>query len=426
MNNPPKKSQSFVSQDSKISNFTKIPSLGTIASALIIGFLVFAFFTGILHQFYASFLFLFYSVTNKMWISVMLLGILQTLLMIPFRVIRIVKSNNIQEIQQNIDKLKKEEQQTFVLRKRFRQGNTTFLFYSVDFVMQIVSYISLGRLFLTDFYNTNINPEHLYSWIKYPTYPIQDTWFKIPYPDVTKTIDLGCKVLLPVWIGLVILQLIILIFKNANKNKQDKLETTAALEKKAQEELEQKAKDKKDNKKLDFGDISKEIVPEKMLSKSNPLGRYATGYLLLFMILAWILIRHFPINWRLGIFSGDVTIPNRTFNTVTAIATFITMMWHSIPKIVRKGNLAEKMGISKKVIEKTQKEMFKESLFAAALVGLGAFYITNQIPSAFELSIFTLEVISLLSPFTLDKWVLGGLALKKDQISEAEISRRFK
>ena len=361
-----------------------------------------------------------------MWISVMLLGIFQTLLMIPFRVIRIVKSNNIQEFQQTIDKLKKEEQQTFVLRKRFRQGNTTFLFYSVDFVMQIVSYISLGRLFLTDFYNTNINPEHLYSWIKYPTYPIQDTWFKIPYPDVTKTIDLGWKVLLPVWIGLVILQLIILIFKNANKNKQDKLETTAALEKKAQEELEQKAKDKKDNKKLDFGDISKEIVPEKMLSKSNPLGRYATGYLLLFMILAWILIRHFPINWRLGIFSGDVTIPNRTFNTVTAIATFITMMWHSIPKIVRKGNLAEKMGISKKVIEKTQKEMFKESLFAAALVGLGAFYITNQIPSAFELSIFTLEVISLLSPFTLDKWVLGGLALKKDQISEAEISRRFK
>lgn len=429
MSKQPKKPQSFILKDSKISTFTRLPSLGTITSALIIGFLVYAFFTGMLHQFYASFLFLFYSVTNRMWISVMLLGIFQTILMIPFRVIRIVKTNNIQEFQQTIDKLKKEEEQTFVLKKRFRQGNTTFLFYAVDFVMQIVSYISLGRLFLTDFYNQNINPEHLYSWIKYPTYPIQDTWFKIPYPNVTKTIDLGWKVLLPVWVGLVVLQLVIIIFKNANKNKQEKLETTAALEKKAQQELEKKTEEKaenKDNKKIDFTDISKEIVPEKILDKSNPLGRYATGYLLLFMLLAWLLIRHFPINWRLGIFTGDVTIPNRTFNTVTAIATFITMMWHSIPKIIRKGNLAERMGISKKIIEKTQKEMFKESLFTASLVGLGAFYITNQIPSAFELSIFTLEVISLLSPFTLDKWVLGGLAVKKNQISEAEVTKRFK
>jgi len=69
--------------------------------------------------------------------------------------------------------------------------------------------------------------------------------------------------------------------------------------------------------------------------------------------------------------------------------------------------------------------MFKDSLFTATLVGLGAFFITNQIPSAFELSIFTLEVISLLSPFTLDKAILGSLALQKDKITEAEVAKEF-
>lgn len=390
--------QPQIAQDNKVSNFIKIPSLGTIASALIIIFLIYAFFTGILHQFYASFLFFFYSFTGKMWISVMMLGVFQTLLMIPFRVIRIAKSNNIQEFQQTIDKIKKETEQAFVLKKKFRQGNPTFLFYSVDFVMQIVSYVSLGRLFLTDFYNRPLNPEHLYKWVEYPTYPIQDTWFKIPYPTITKTIDLGWKIILPVWIALVIIQLIIIIFKRVNKKKQEALAATETDSKEAQQ----------------------------VSQAASKLGRYATGYLLMFMLIAWLLLKNFPVNWKLSIFTGDITIPNRTFNTVTAIATFITMMWHSIPKIIRKGRLAEKLNIKTEIIDRTQKEMFRESLFTATLVGMGAFYITNQIPSAFELSIFTLEIISLSSPFTLDKLVLGGLSVKKNDVSEAQVKQQFK
>jgi hypothetical protein len=398
MNDNPKPSPTaHISQNNKVSDFIKIPSLGTIASALAIIFLIYAFFSGMLHQFYASFLFFFYSFTNRMWVSVMMLGIFQTLLMIPFRVIRIAKSNNISEFQQTINKIRIDEEQTFVLKKKFRQGNTTFLFYAVDFVMQIVSYVSLGRLFLTDFYSKNINPEHLYGWVEYPSYPIMDTWFKIPYPAVTKTIDLGWKIIVPVWIALVIVQLIIIIFKRVNSKKKIV--------------IEEKNKSKED---------------KQFEQAAQKVGKYATGYLLLFMLIVWFLLSHFPVNWRLGIFSGDVSIPNRTFNTVKAIATFITMMWHGIPKIIRKGELAEKLGIDNKIIEKTQKEMFKESLFTASLVGLGAFYITNQIPSAFELSIFTLEVISLLSPFTLDKLVLGGLSVKKNDITEAQVKQQFK
>jgi len=407
-----KNGNTAISQESKVSSFVRIPDLGTIASALAIIFLIYAFFTGILNQFYASFLFFLYSFTNRMWISVIMLGLFQTILMIPFRIIRVVKSNNIQEFQHNVEKIKSETQQAFILKKRFRQGNTTFLFYAVDFVMQLVSFISLGRLFLTDFYSKPLNPEHLYKWVKYPDYPLLDTWFKIPYPAVTKTIDFGWKVLLPTWIVLIVLQLLIIIFKRANENKKAEEELKAKIDEEAK-------KTEENTESLPTPTVTIENI------EPNILSRYATGYLLLFMLIAWFLVKHFPIGWKLGIFSGDVSVQNTTFNTLTAIATFITMMWHSVPRIIRKGNLAEKMGIDIKIIDKTQKEMFKDSLFTATLVGLGAFFITNQIPSAFELSIFTLEVISLLSPFTLDKAILGSLALQKDKITEAEVAKEF-
>lgn len=445
MNNPvSKKPFSPIARDEKVSSFVQIPSLSTIASAIVIIFLLYAFFSGLLHQFYASFLFFFYSFTHRMWISVMLLGVFQTLLMIPFRIMRVIQSNNIQEFQHTVEKIESETQQTFILKKRFRQGNMTFLFYSVDFVMQIVSYVSLGRLFLTDFYSQKIDPSHLYDWVRYPTYPIQDTWFKLPYPYVTETLDLGWKVLLPTWIVLVIVQLVILLFKKASeqRKREEEAKQKELEEKVAAEQAELAAQQAAMMKQYPQGypmmpmpvplqapahtdEHSPKVAPEEP-ETPHPLTRYTTGYLLLFMLIAWYIVHHFPIGWDLKIFTGDVSLPNRTFNTVTAIATFITMLWHAIPKIVTKGHLAEKMGIPNEIIEKTQKEMFKDSLFTSALVGLGAFYITNQIPSAFELSIFTLEVISLLSPFTLDKVVLGSLAVKKDEITEAEVAQQFK
>ena len=64
--------------------------------------------------------------------------------------------------------------------------------------------------------------------------------------------------------------------------------------------------------------------------------------------------------------------------------------------------------------------MFKDTLFSATLIGLGAFYITNHIPSAFELSIFTLEVISLAAPFTLDRLVLKGINVTRSSEDNKE------
>lgn len=376
--------QTKVSSDARISARTTLPTFGTLFSMLAILFLIYAFFSGLSYQFYASFLFLFYSVTNTMWVSVMLLGVFQILLLIPFRMIRILKSNNIKEFQQTIEKIRDNEEQGFILKKKFRQGNPTFLFYSVDFVMQLVSYISMGRLFLTDFYSRALNPELLYSWVKYPEYPLQDIFFKIPYPAITETLSLGWKVLIPVWIVLVLVQIGISMARRSIRKNQG-------------EETE------------------REMF-------SSPWTRYTTGYLMLFMLIAWIVVMNFPVGWELRIFSGDISIPNRTFNTVTAIATFLVLMYHSIPRITRKTRLAERLGVERKIIESTQQQMFKDSLFTATVVGLGAFFITNQIPSAFELSIFTLEVISLAAPFTVDKLVFKGITIPKD-IDEVEAEK---
>jgi len=174
--------QFSITRDPRISARVALPTLSTIISTLIIAFLIYAFVSGLSFQFYASFLFLFYGITKTMWVSVMLLGLFQTLLMIPFRIIRVVKTNNIKEFQRTVERLEDEEKQGFTLKTRFREGNVTFLFYAVDFVMQLVSYVSIGRLFLTDFYSRALNPAVLYDWVPYPAYPIRDIFFKIPYP----------------------------------------------------------------------------------------------------------------------------------------------------------------------------------------------------------------------------------------------------
>ena len=130
-------------------------------------------------------------------------------------------------------------------------------------------------------------------------------------------------------------------------------------------------------------------------------------------IALYFLLRNFPIAWQPHIFTGDVSIPNRTLNTITAIGTFITILWLDIPKIRHKTRLARAQKIDEKIIFSTLKDMVKETLFSATIVGLGAFYITNHIPCAFELSIFTLEIISWISPLTLDKLILSSPVSKK-------------
>lgn len=354
--------------------------LQTIITTLIVIFLFYAFFSGLTYKFYASIVFSFYALTKSMWISVVLLGVFQTLLMVPLRIVRLLKENHIKEFTANVVELKDESTMHKTIKDNVSRGNLTFLFYLVDFVIQLVSFVTIGRLFLTDFYNIPLDPTRLFSFVPYPEYPIQDVFFKIPYPVITQTVDLGLHAVLIVWVVLGALQALVHFIRIAYRNALKRGETRPQISKK--------------------------------------ISKYASGYLLIGMLISYYLVRHFPTGFEVGIFSGSVALQNPQFNRITAIATFLTILYFGIQKNVRKAHLAEKAGLPTNIIDQTQKEMLKETLKNSTLIGLGAYFITNQIPSAFELSIFTLEIISLASPWTLDKVILASIAKNETAVAE--------
>ena len=355
----------------------RMPSLSGILTAIIILFLIYAFLSGMTFRFYASALFFFYSFTKSMWISVVLLGVFQTILLIPFRIIYVLNSNNIKEFVETFDEIKTQVQQQYQFHQNFTQGRKLVLFYSLDFFVQLISYVSIGKLFLTDFYKRAIPANQLYDFVSYPTYPIRDIFFKIPYPHVTTSKDFGFGIAILVWLGLLGILLIRRVVRGIIRKSNESYK------------------------------------PPKIISMAD-------GFLLPIFILVWYLARNFPTGIELSIFSGSVAIANRTLNTVTAIMTFLTLFWHGWQNILRKTELAKLSNIPEKIIDLTQRDMFRTTLFSSFLVGLGAYFITNQIPSAFELSIFTLELISLAAPLTLDKMITRATGKLKSKPKNGE------
>lgn len=348
-----------------------LPSFNAILTFTILIFLAWAFFSKQTFRFYASVLFLFYSFTHSMWISVILLGIFQTILLIPFRIINLTKSKHIRDFEAQINQVKHANEQSFLIKKSAHTGNRVFLYYLVDFFVQLTSYVSIGRLFLTDFYSVKISSHMLYSFVPYPQYPLQDRWFKIPYITVTQTQDLGWPSVFISWMIIFLLSFIITLIIRILK-RQPKIDLNA--------------------------------TPTQL----KTVVKFITGSSILLMIISYFLLRHFPTQFDLAIFTGDIAKPNPTFNTITALATFFTILWLDIPTILKKSELAVAAGIDPHIIRRTQTQLFGETLRSATVVGLGAYYITNKIPCAFELSIFTLEIISWLSPLTLDRLILHG------------------
>jgi len=358
-----------------------IPIRTTLSIGLII-FLFYALFSGMTIQFYASFTFLFYSWIGEMWLSVIALGVFQTILMIPIRAINLRISANVKEFEERLEKLKNQDDAYLIFKKRFIKGDTSLLFYSIDFLIAVIAFFSLGKLFLTDFYNTQLDPKLLYSFTPYPKYPIQGRIFSIPYIWFTKTIDFGMQNVWFAWKMIILFMVVVGIVRFFYVRRFDK----------------------KDN--------------QAIITFKNFIKFLNGSYILIFFI-SWYLVRHFPNAWQIKIFSGDVAFQNTRFNMVTAVATFITILWLDVPKIIKKSELAIHEGISEVIVNQTQIEMFFNSFKNALILGLGAFFITNQIPCAFELSVFTLEIISWISPLTLDRLIFMGVKGKGPVVKKA-------
>ncbi|HPR99886.1 MAG TPA: hypothetical protein PLU63_03690, partial [Candidatus Woesebacteria bacterium] len=121
------------------------------------------------------------------------------------------------------------------------------------------------------------------------------------------------------------------------------------------------------------------------------------------LILSIILLRNFPVKFENWLLSADLTRQNTTMNFITAVGTFLTTVHagytrHNIDK-----KIAEKRGVDQIKLDKVFKDKMKETFRNALFLGLGAFFITNQIPCAFELSVATFEALYMLSPYTFDK-----------------------
>ncbi len=99
-------------------------------------------------------------------------------------------------------------------------------------------------------------------------------------------------------------------------------------------------------------------------------------------------------------------------NTLTAIATFLTVLHagYSDAKILYKEGVIA--NVEPTLRDLVFKNRIRNSVKNAIYLGLGAFFVTNQIPSAFELSVATFELIIFLSPYTLDKLILNKPKLK--------------
>lgn len=276
----------------------------SLVAILFLLIVIFLFLSGEMYNFYGSIVFLFYSWTNMMWVSVIMLGVFQTVLLIPFRIIRLLDFKNIRDFKSETVELNDKSSQENFLKNQFRQGNWTLTFYLLDFAVQLTTYMTIGRLFLTDFYNKALNPRILYSFVPYPEYPIKERFFKIPYPHVSETIDLGWESVIYVWLLIIILGSVVSLIRSLLSHKKNNPNT--------------------------------QETKKKTSSDGALSGKYIIFYGLILGFFSYLFLRNFPTSLELSIFTGDVAKQNRTFNTVTAVATFLTLMWFGVNDILKK------------------------------------------------------------------------------------------
>lgn len=327
-------------------------------------------FSGGSLRLYASVFFGLYFITRRIWVSVILIGILQNIVFLPFRFISLRLSTSLKNFEDELQNIKNEKEQYFLFSRQIREGNTAVIFYIVNFLLNTVAFVSAGRLFLIDFYTQKLNPRLLYHFIPYPDYPLKGTTFRFPFVHITETYALDWSVIFKVWLVILLIgvvprllwRLVRFIFWK--------------------------------NQKL----LEARINYNRMLAK---MGGYAgTAF-----ILSAFILRHIPSASRFLLLSVDLTRQNITLNIITAVGTFITAFHAGYVRQSLASKQAQAAGIPVEVIKKVFKSEMKDSFRNATILGIGAFLITNQIPSAFELSVATFEVIFMLSPYTFDKFI---------------------
>lgn len=353
---------------------TGVPWTSVLSIFLIIAVLVW-FFRGGSFRLYASAFFGLYYLTNRIWISVVLIGILQNIIFLPLRFIGLKMSTSIKNFEDEIDTLQNDDQY-LILQQKVKKGDFTAIFYILNFILNAIAFFSAGRIFLINFYTQKLDPNYLYSFIPYPRYPLQGTDFYFPFFNVNQTVALDWKYLIYFWLGLSIFFAILKLFWRFLKP---------------------------------------------FLSKNKTLLRYRINYNRLLITLGGIglttiivsalVLRHIPTDLSFVWLIADLTRQNNTMNVVTAVGTFLTTVLAGYKHLsISAQNLAN-AGISQEVINRILKSEMRQSFKNGLILGTGAYLVTNHIPCAFELSVATFELLYILSPFTFDRLLVSRPSL---------------
>ena len=350
-----------------------LPFATTILLIFLVAVLVW-FFTGGSFRLYASVFFTFYHLTHQIWISVILIGISQNLIFLPLRFISLKLSASLKDFEDELDKVNSEKDQYFLFSEKVKKGDPAVVFYIFNFVLNAIAFFSAGRIFIIDFYTKKLNPALLYAKVPYPTYPLKGTIFKFPFFRITDTIALDWSTIFLIWAVPVALVVVSRLLWRLVKFLLKK------------------------NKKI----LSVRINYNHLLLKIG-------GFSGTIFLLSLFVLRHLPSAFASNLLLANLTRPNPAMNLITAIGTFLTTLHAGYTRQKLATAEAIKNNIPAEIIARVSSQKLRQTVQNALILGAGAYFITSQIPSAFELSVATFEILYILSPYTLD------LLLKKSK-----------
>jgi hypothetical protein len=360
-----------IPQNLRVRNINNSRTLLPFVTFFLVIFLVLIFiwfFRGGSFRLYASIFFSLYNLTGQIWISVLLIGIFQNVAFLPLRFIGQFAWPTINDFEEALQEKNKEDSQYFVFRKKITEGSLPFVFYIFNFVINAIAFFSAGRIFLIDFYTTKLNPAYLYHFVKYPQYPLLGTDFHFPFFKITQTYSFDWWTIAKIWIGITLFFAVTRLLWQPFKwifGKNIKL-------------------------------LSARIKVNHLLLK---IGGFGVPLILISMYV----FRHIPTAFQGFWLIADLTHQNTIMNTITAIGTFLTFVHAGYTNNSKAADNALKNNIPPDIVNKVFKEKMRTSIKNAVILGLGAFFITNQIPSAFELSVAMFELLYILSPYTFDR-----------------------
>lgn len=361
------KNESNFSEIRKIDNYRKLISIWAILLLFFLLILMIWFFRGGSFKLYASIFFTIYSVTHQIWLSVISIGVLQNIVFLPLRLISNHFDQSLKDFEDEIEEMK-QEQQILVLNKKVKEGNLPIVFYIFNFFVNAICFVSAGRVFLIDFYSNPLKLHQmklLYDWVPYPQYPLKGISLHVPLIKITETMSLDWSKIFMIiggtFLFFVILRLLWRVLR------------------------------------LFFG-RNKQILSARI--KYNHLLFTISGFGSIALILTVIFLRHIPVTFKAFIFIADLSHQNTPMNFVTAIGTFIVTIHAGFKINSEVAKKAQNSNIPREIIQKVFKDKMRDTLRNAFVLGLGAFFLTNQIPAAFELSVVTFEVMYMIYPYT--------------------------